>query len=59
LVIRARRAQYRPCGLDPAPLEEISTWAQRCRTEWENRLDRMDDYLARLAPRRGTDGHDD
>ena len=59
LVVRARRAQYRPCALDPAPLEEISSWAQRCRTDWESRLDRMDDYLARLAPRPGTDGHDD
>src|SRR5690349_4010191 len=59
LVVRARRAQYRPCALDPAPLEEISSWAQRCRTDWESRLDRMDEYLARLAPRPGTDGHDD
>ena len=59
LVVRARRAQYRPCALDPGPLEEISSWAQRCRTDWESRLDRMDDYLARLAPRPGTDGHDD
>jgi hypothetical protein len=25
------RAQYRPCPLDPAPLEEVSTWAERYR----------------------------
>ena len=59
LIVRARRAQYRPCALDPAPLEEVSGWAQRCRAEWETRFDRMDHYLAQLAPRPGTDGHDD
>jgi DNA-binding transcriptional ArsR family regulator len=59
LVVRARRAQYRPCALDPAPLQEVSTWAQRCRSDWEARFDRMDDYLARLAPPPGTDDHDD
>ena len=40
LVVRARRAQYRPCALDPAPLQEVSTWAQRCRSDWEARFDR-------------------
>jgi DNA-binding transcriptional ArsR family regulator len=59
LVVRARRAQYRPCALDPAPLQEVSTWAQRCRSDWEARFDRMDDYLARLALPPGTDDHDD
>jgi hypothetical protein len=59
LVVRARRAQYRPCALDPAPLQEVSTWAQRCRSDWEARFDRMDDYLARFAPPPGTDDHDD
>jgi DNA-binding transcriptional ArsR family regulator len=28
LVIRGQRAQYRPCALDAAPLEEISSWAE-------------------------------
>jgi DNA-binding transcriptional ArsR family regulator len=58
LVVRGQRAQYRPCALDPAPLEEISTWAERCRTVWEARFDRMDDYLARLTPQPGTDDDD-
>mgnify|MGYP001354280337 FL=1 len=58
LVVRGQRAQYRPCALDPAPLEEISTWAEQCRTVWEARFDGMDDYLARLAPQPGTDNDD-
>ena len=48
LVIRGQRAQYRPCALDAAPLEEISTWAEQYRSVWEARFDRMDDYLAQL-----------
>jgi DNA-binding transcriptional ArsR family regulator len=59
LVVRGRHAQYRPCTLDPAPLEEVSTWADRYRHVWEARLDRMDDHLTRLRSQRRTDRHDD
>ena len=48
LVVRGQRAQFRPCVLDPAPLEEISTWAEQYRPVWEARFDRMDNYLAQL-----------
>jgi DNA-binding transcriptional ArsR family regulator len=51
LVMRGQRAQYRPCALDPAPLEVVSTWAAQYRPIWEARLNRMDDYLQGLAPR--------
>src|SRR6266480_5654731 len=50
LVVRGQRAQYRPCALDAAPLEEVSTWAEQYRPVWEARFDRMDDYLTRLRP---------
>src|SRR5918996_1075346 len=50
LVVRGQRAQYRPCALDAAPLEEVSTWAEQYRSVWESRFDRMDDYLAQLRP---------
>jgi DNA-binding transcriptional ArsR family regulator len=52
LVVRGRRAQYRPCALDAAPLEEVSTWAEQYRPIWEARFDRMDDYVKKLGPRR-------
>jgi DNA-binding transcriptional ArsR family regulator len=58
LVVRGRRAQYRPCALDAAPLEEVSTWAEQYRPIWEARFDRMDDYITQLRPRRKADGHD-
>ena len=51
LVVRAQRAQYRPCALDAAPLEEVATWAEQYRPVWEDRFDRMDDYLAELRTR--------
>ena len=50
LVLRGQRAQYRPCALDAAPLEEVSTWAEQYRPVWEARFDRMDDYLTQLQP---------
>ena len=51
LVVRAHRAQYRPCALDATPLEEVATWAEQYRPVWEDRFDRMDDYLAELRKR--------
>ena len=58
LVVRGQRAQYRPCALDAAPLEEVSTWAEQYRPVWEGRFDRMDDYLRQLRPQRRTGEHD-
>ena len=59
LVVRGQRAQYRPCTLDPAPLEEISAWAEQYRPVWEARFDRIDGYLMQLRSQRKTDEHDD
>jgi DNA-binding transcriptional ArsR family regulator len=56
LIVRAHRAQFRPCALDATRLEEISTWAEQYRSVWEARFDRMDDYVRQLQ--RKTDKHD-
>ena len=59
LVVRSQQAQYRPCALDAAPLEEVSTWAEQYRPVWEARFDRMDDYLEQFRPPRKTgEDHD-
>jgi DNA-binding transcriptional ArsR family regulator len=42
LVVQGQRAQFRPCALDAAPLEEVSTWAEQYRPIWEARFDRLD-----------------
>ena len=54
LIVRGHRAQFRPCLLEPAPLQQVSTWAEQYRPIWGARFDRMDDYIRQLdAPRRG------
>jgi len=58
LVVRGRHAQYRPCALDPTPLEAISIWAEQYRQVWETSFDRMDDYLTQLRSPRRTDDDD-
>ena len=34
--------------LNPAPLEEIAGWVERNRRLWEERLDRLEDYLRQI-----------
>ena len=48
LITRARDAQWRPCRLDPAPLQQVEDWIDRHRRIWEERLDRLDDLLREL-----------
>src|SRR5689334_961815 len=43
LITQGQKAQYRPCAIDPAPLQEVSKWAEQYRHIWEERFDRMDD----------------
>lgn len=57
LVRRGKRAQYRPCVLDAAPLEEVSEWAEQYRPIWEARFDRMGHYLTELRSQENE--HDD
>jgi DNA-binding transcriptional ArsR family regulator len=52
LIARGQRAQYRPCSLEPAALEAVSTWAEQYRPVWEARFDRMDAYVTTLRSRR-------
>lgn len=48
LITRGRRAQFRPCTLDAAPLAQIADWAEQYRHIWDDRFDRMDDYVRNL-----------
>ena len=51
LIERSRHAQWRPCRLAPEPLREVAGWVERYRELWEERLDRLDDYLTELQVR--------
>ena len=41
LVSQGRRAQYRPCALEPEPLAQAARWTDHYRSIWEARFDRM------------------
>lgn len=45
LIERGRDAQRRPCRLKPQALAEVSMWADHTRRAWEERFERLDDYL--------------
>jgi DNA-binding transcriptional ArsR family regulator len=48
LIARGREAQWRPCRLEARPLKQVADWTERYRHVWEERLDRLDDYLLEL-----------
>ena len=48
LIARSREAQWRPCRLEAAPLEEVAAWVEEYRRIWEQRFDRLDGYLREL-----------
>jgi DNA-binding transcriptional ArsR family regulator len=48
LITRGREAQWRPCKLAPEPLKDASEWIETYRQHWEERLDRLGDYLNEL-----------
>ena len=51
LITQGRNAQYRPCTLNATPLEEISRWTEQYRHIWEERFERLDDYIDQLKNR--------
>jgi DNA-binding transcriptional ArsR family regulator len=48
LITRGRAAQWRPCRIHPAPLKEVADWVENYRMAWEQRLDRLHDYMHEL-----------
>jgi DNA-binding transcriptional ArsR family regulator len=48
LIVRRRDAQWRHCSIEPRKVKEVVDWAEHYRHLWEQRLDRLDDYLSEL-----------
>jgi DNA-binding transcriptional ArsR family regulator len=48
LIVRSREAQWRPCRLEAAPLKDVSDWVEEYRRHWEERFDRLDEYLKEI-----------
>lgn len=51
LITQGRKAQWRPCRLETAPLKEVADWVDRHRRMWEERFGQLDAYLTELQER--------
>jgi DNA-binding transcriptional ArsR family regulator len=48
LITRGREAQWRPCKIEPQALKPVDEWLENYRRLWEQRLDRLENYLREL-----------
>ena len=46
LVASEKAGRVRTCRIEPGTLRQVEQWVTRQRTTWEQRLDRLGDYLA-------------
>ena len=49
LISRSREGQQRPCRLEPRALEPAVDFLEQYRAMWEDRLDRLGEYLKSVA----------
>jgi DNA-binding transcriptional ArsR family regulator len=49
LIARGREAQWRPCRIELNALKGVDDWLEEYRRLWEQRLDRLEDYLRTLT----------
>jgi hypothetical protein len=56
LIARSRDAQWRPCRIEPRALKDVDNWLEAYRRIWDERLDRLDDYLDKLQAKEKTHG---
>ena len=59
LITRTRDAQMRPCRIEARALKEADDWLEEYCRLWEERLDRLDDYLRILQAQEKKDKQDD
>ena len=48
LITRGRDAQRRPCRLRPEALQQVTAWAEHTKRAWEERFERLGEYLREL-----------
>jgi DNA-binding transcriptional ArsR family regulator len=56
LIARGREAQWRPCRLEAGPLKDADDWLERYRRFWEERFDRLEEYLDEVQGKRKRPG---
>jgi DNA-binding transcriptional ArsR family regulator len=49
LITQGQDAQFRPCTINVTPLVEVSKWTEQYRHIWEERFDRMDEYINQIT----------
>jgi len=55
LISRGKEAQWRPCKLEAAPMQQASDWVGQYREMWEARFDRLDEYLQEVQAKDRSD----
>jgi DNA-binding transcriptional ArsR family regulator len=55
LITRGRDAQWRPCRIEPEALKSVDEWLESYRRFWEERFDRLEDYLRVLQAKEKSD----
>jgi DNA-binding transcriptional ArsR family regulator len=45
LITRSRNAQWRPCRLEAAPLQDATSWLEGYRRFWDESWNRLDEHL--------------
>jgi DNA-binding transcriptional ArsR family regulator len=55
LITQSRNAQWRPCRLEGARLQEAAEWVGEFRRFWDESFERLDEYLAELQKEKKTD----
>jgi DNA-binding transcriptional ArsR family regulator len=53
LITRGREAQWRPCRIDVEALKPVDEWLEHYRRLWDERFDRLEDYLHELQAKDG------
>ncbi len=51
LIARGRERQWRPARLEAGPLKDVAEWAERYRRFWDERYERLGEYLEELQGR--------
>src|ERR671926_357232 len=59
LIVRGRRAQWRPAELRAEPLREAADWLEGYRRLWDERLDPLDAYLREMQGNDRSEGEGD
>lgn len=59
LVTQSRKAQWRPCKLEAAPLQQVAVWAEQFRQSWEHQFQQLDRFLAAMQSKEPSDDRSD